>query len=79
MTTATKSTLPERRLLNEAETAHYIGMSRGYLRKARMEGMRERHTPAPPYIQISRTVRYDLADLDAWILEHRVDPRRAER
>ena len=63
-----------RRLLSEAETAEMIGMSRGFLRRSRMEGRREGHTLAPPWIQIGRTIRYDLQDVTAWIEARKVRP-----
>jgi hypothetical protein len=59
------------KLLNEADTARYIGFSRGFLRKARMEGNRQGRTPAPPAIRFGRTIRYAVEDLDAWIDAHR--------
>lgn len=55
------------RALNEIETAQYIGMSRAYLRQARVEGNRESRTPAPPFIKIGRSVRYLRDDLDSWL------------
>ncbi len=55
------------RALNEIETAAYIGMSRAYLRQARMEGQRGNRTPAPPFIKIGRAVRYLREDLDQWL------------
>lgn len=63
------------RALTEIETAAYIGMSRSYLRQARMEGHRENRTPAPPFIKVGRAVRYLREDLDCWLdkqqkLEH---------
>jgi len=63
------------RLLNETEASAYIGMSKSYLRKARMEGNRRNRTPAPKFIKIDRTVRYPIEELDAWLgkfhrLEH---------
>lgn len=57
------------RVLNEIETAEYIGMSRSYLRQARMEGRRQNYTPAPPFIKIGRAVRYLKEDLDLWLDE----------
>ncbi|MPW31534.1 helix-turn-helix domain-containing protein [Agarivorans sp. B2Z047] len=65
----------DKRVLTEQETAFYIGMSRSYLRQARMSGNRDNHTPAPPFIKIGRAVRYLREDLDAWLcsfqrLEH---------
>ncbi|WP_411992540.1 helix-turn-helix transcriptional regulator [Agarivorans sp. DSG3-1] len=65
----------DKRVLTEQETSIYIGMSRSYLRQARMSGNRDNHTPAPPFIKIGRAVRYLREDLDAWLcsfqrLEH---------
>ena len=50
-------------------------MSPSFLRQARMDGHRDRRTPAPPFIKIGRSVRYLQEDLDAWLdsfrkLEH---------
>ncbi len=61
------STTNTARVLTEQETASYIGMSRSYLRQARMEGNRDNRTPAPPFIKIGRAVRYLREDLDNWI------------
>ncbi len=58
------------RALTEAETAQYIGMSRSFLRQARMEGTRKNYTSAPPFIKIGRSVRYLKEDLDHWLDEH---------
>ena len=57
------------------ETAIYIKMSRSYLRQARVCGNRGKHTSAPPFIKIGRSVRYLREDLDQWLdgqqkLEH---------
>ncbi|MFT5718250.1 MAG: putative DNA-binding transcriptional regulator AlpA [Oleiphilaceae bacterium] len=56
-----------KRVLTEIETSKYIGMSRSYLRQARMEGNRDNRTPAPPFIKIGRSVRYVIEDLDCWL------------
>lgn len=56
-----------KRALTEIETAEYIGMSRSFLRQARMEGNRERRTPAPKFIKVGRSVRYIKDDLDSWL------------
>ncbi len=53
--------------LNEEQTAHYIGMSRPWLRLQRMRGK------GPAYIRIGRTIRYDIRDLDEWLNKHRVE------
>lgn len=57
----------DKRAYNEQETAAYIGMSRSYLRQARMEGQRLNRTVAPPFIKIGRAVRYLKEDLDQWL------------
>lgn len=57
--------------MNEAEAARYIGMSRGWLRLGRSRG----NPDTPPYVKVSRAVRYLRADLDRWIAERHVDPR----
>jgi len=55
-------------VLNEGEAARYIGMSYHYLRQSRFRG----DATAPPYVKIGRSVRYMLADLDAWLQSNRV-------
>tara|TARA_B100002049_G_C15901418_1_gene300103 strand:- start:16 stop:231 length:216 start_codon:yes stop_codon:yes gene_type:complete len=67
--------MSHKRALSESETAEYIGMSRSFLRQARMHGNREKRTPAPPFIKVGRSVRYLREDLDNWLnqfdkLEH---------
>ncbi len=59
------------RLITEVETARYLSVSRPYLRKCRMDGNRDKHTPGPPWVKFGRAVRYAVEDLDAWIAEHR--------
>jgi predicted DNA-binding transcriptional regulator AlpA len=58
-----------KRALTEIETADYIGMSRSFLRQARMEAnqFKANQTSAPPFIKIGRAVRYLREDLDAWL------------
>ena len=51
----------QKQILKEKEAAPYTGMSRMYLRIARMRG------DGPPYLKIGRAVRYDIRDLDAWL------------
>ena len=67
----------QQRLIGEAECAEYIGMSRAFLRQSRMNGNREGRTPAPPWVQIGRTIRYDREDLDRWIEARKVQPKAA--
>ena len=45
-------------ILTETEAAKYIGMSRGFLAQDRMNGHRKHRTPGPPFIRISRSIRY---------------------
>lgn len=61
---------PER-LINEAEAARYIGMSRAFLRRTRMEGALPRRTAGPPFVRIGRAIRYAVDDLDVFIDQHR--------
>ena len=65
----------DKKLLTEPETARYLAVSRIFLRKSRMEGRRENHTPGPPFVKFGRAVRYAIEDLDAWIAEHRREMR----
>ncbi len=60
-----------RRGLSEAAAARYIGMSRSFLRQARMHGRRRKRTPGPPFSKIGRRVLYLQDDLDAWLEAHR--------
>ncbi|MGZ3697298.1 MAG: DNA-binding protein [Bdellovibrionota bacterium] len=60
-------------VLRESEAAIYIGMSRSFLRQSRMNGPREKRTPAPPFIKVGRAIRYLRADLDAWLQAYRVE------
>ena len=53
--------------LTSKTAAEYIGMSESWLRKSRLKG----NTDAPPYLKISKAVRYLKSDLDAWLLERR--------
>lgn len=66
-----QATQPQRRGLSEAEAATYIGMSRSFLRQARMDGKRLNRTPGPPFSKIGRKVLYLKDDLDNWLEEHR--------
>jgi len=61
----------EARLITEADAARYISMSRSYLANARSTGDLPSRTPAPPFIKLGKAIRYDLADLNKWIDQHR--------
>jgi predicted DNA-binding transcriptional regulator AlpA len=53
--------------LKDPEAARYIGMSESWLRQSRMRG----NPDAPPYLKISKAVRYLRTDLDDWLEERR--------
>ncbi len=57
--------------LTEQQAAHYLSMSRSFLRQGRMNGDRENRTPTPPYLKIGRSVRYLKQDLDTWLEQFR--------
>jgi predicted DNA-binding transcriptional regulator AlpA len=59
------------RALSEIEASQYISMSRSFLRQSRMDGNRDKRTPAPPFIKIGRAVRYLRDDLDNWLDQFR--------
>ena len=57
--------------LREPDAASYIGLSRAYLRQARMHGR------GPAFVRIGRAVVYRPGDLDQFLTDHRVDTRKA--
>lgn len=57
--------------LTEQQAAHYLSMSRSFLRQGRMNGDRVNRTPTPPYYKIGRSIRYRKADLDSWLEQFR--------
>lgn len=63
-------------LLSEDAAARYLCVSRSFLRRSRMDGDLPNRTPGPPYIRLGggRAIRYAVADLDAWIGQHRAHP-----
>ncbi len=56
------------RLLSEKEAALYLGVSLDTLRRLRYSGKLD----YVPIGQTGRGIRYDLADLDLWILQSKV-------
>ena len=58
--------------LTETEAAIYIGRSRSFLRKCRMEGNVGKHQRGPKYTRDSaRTIRYPVDELDKWLASRR--------
>lgn len=57
----------ERILLASREAAELIGVKESYLRQCRMTGTIGGGYPAPPYRQMGRAIRYELAALRAWV------------
>ena len=55
-------------LFTTREAAQYLGLA-----KITLDTWRSKGKP-PAYVKIHRSVRYRRADLDAFILEHRVTP-----
>lgn len=62
-----------RAALDEIEAAAYINLSISSLRKGRMNGKRHNYVEPPPYLKLGRRIVYLKADLDAWLLSHRVE------
>lgn len=54
------------RLLTEKQAADYVGYKPATFRQSRWTGQLGGH-PAPNALKIGRAVRYDLAELDAWV------------
>jgi DNA-binding transcriptional MerR regulator len=54
--------------LDEKQTAKLLGLAVQTLRNWRTQ------SKGPPYIKISRTVRYNLADIKAYVKLHRIAP-----
>jgi predicted DNA-binding transcriptional regulator AlpA len=63
--------LKPQQIINEADTARYIGMSRVWLRQSRMR------KTGPEYIRIGRAIRYVVPELDRFLEAHRVKPHEA--
>ncbi len=55
----------QKRRLRTAEAAAYCGCSKSTLEKLRCTG------GGPAFIKLGRTVVYDTADLDAWLMSGR--------
>jgi predicted DNA-binding transcriptional regulator AlpA len=62
--------MTERRFLNTAETAEYLGISKVTLEKARSRAL----PGFPPFVRIGGGVRYDLRDLETFIDQQKSTP-----
>jgi excisionase family DNA binding protein len=51
----------DERLWTEQETAEYLHVAVGTLRRWRAEGT------GPPALRVGRTIRYRRSDVDAWV------------
>jgi excisionase family DNA binding protein len=55
----------DKRLLSIAEASQFLGMSESFLYKlAESKGI--------PHLRLGRAVRFDLAQIDAWLRRHSV-------
>jgi excisionase family DNA binding protein len=54
-------------LLDPAALATRLGVSARFIRRL----VNERRVP---YIKVGRFVRFDVNEIDAWLVSHRVDP-----
>ncbi|MCX6539157.1 MAG: hypothetical protein NT151_09535 [Acidobacteria bacterium] len=55
-------------VLREPDAARYLGMSRAYLKKARIFGR------GPTFVRVRRLIGYRVADLERWLDSHTVRP-----
>jgi excisionase family DNA binding protein len=53
--------MPTRQLMTPQQAAEYLGIAKHTLARWRVEG------EGPPFLKLGGPVRYDVADLDAWI------------
>lgn len=63
----------QRILVDEHEAAGRLAVTVSFLRAARYRGRVGKRTAGPPYYKVGGAVRYDLADLDAWLARQRVE------
>jgi hypothetical protein len=62
------------KLVGTKEASKIIGLSESALRQGRMNGVRKKCCPTPPYVKLGRAIRYSIEDLDKFIEEHRIVP-----
>lgn len=60
-------------LLTEEQAAEYIGMSRSFLSKDRMNGLRHGRKQGPEYVRLGvKSIRYPFIELKTWVEKNRV-------
>lgn len=64
-------------LVDERTAAQRLGVSVAFLRADRYRGHVGGRSPGPPWYQVGRAIRYDMADLEQWLATRRVDRTRA--
>jgi hypothetical protein len=62
------------RKVDEFAAATHMGVSVSFLRNGRCRGVLGNSTPPPPHLKLGSRVLYDLADLDRWLDERKVQP-----
>jgi predicted site-specific integrase-resolvase len=58
------------KVLTEKEAANHLGLAVQTLRNWRHQ------RKGPPYLKISRAVRYNSDDLEKYLRQHRIEPER---
>ena len=66
----TADTSSAKKLLTEQEAANYLGVSRSYLQKNRMNRKFRYRTSGPAYCRFGKMIRYTQEALDEWIGRH---------
>jgi len=60
------ATPQKKRLATERKTAEYLGCAPATLRQSRWSG-RLFGKPAPAFLRLGRSIRYDLDSIDHWL------------
>ena len=71
-----QSQADEKRLVTADEAAQALGFSIETLKSARIHRKASNPLRDLPFVRIGRNVRYRKVDIDAFIEDHIVDPRR---
>jgi predicted DNA-binding transcriptional regulator AlpA len=54
------------------QASAYLGISESWLRQRRMTGNLGGQRPAPPFVRLGRSIRYNKVDLDRWLAQQSV-------